>query len=120
VGKNSIQIVYGNDVQIDLAVVDHTGAPFDLTGCTLWWTAKTDLSLPDGSATFQYETPDTHIVVDVGTGGTAHLILSNSETAAIEPITFLYYDVKVKDTMGIETTVVQDTLNFIQPVTDAT
>lgn len=98
--------------------------PVDLTGATLWMTAKKCLPDPDSKAVFQIKTP-TDIVIDADpTTGRAKVtvpaaatttVVFPKDTAQLE----LFYDIQVKTQTGIVQTVASGKLVLTEDVTDA-
>jgi hypothetical protein len=98
--------------------------PVDLTGSTIWMTAKKELADLDASAVFQIKTP-TDIVVDADpTSGRAKIIVPASSTTSLTFPTDvaqieLFYDVQVKTSTGIVQTVASGKITLTEDVTDA-
>ncbi len=90
----------GNTGVYDLALLKDA-VPFDLTSCTVYFTAKYDAEDLDADSAFAYDSDNNplNIVIDVGTGGTATLTIdaADSDNALVGD---LFCDIKVKDTNG--------------------
>jgi hypothetical protein len=70
----------------------------DITGWTIWFTAKLEESDTDASAKFQKSTAaSAGIVLTDPTGGIATLSIAEADTSDLRNETILYYDVQVKD-----------------------
>lgn len=75
------QVTRGDTKKWSIAVVDDNGNPFDLSGCTVWFTAKSAISnqLDDSDAVISHK-----LVVD----GSGNPTLSNGFTiGGIHPVT---------------------------------
>ena len=77
----------------DLAVVGRDGAPFDLTGYTVYFTAKRSLSDPDPGV-FQL-TNGAGITITDAAGGLAQIQPRRADTSALTEDTTLLVDVQV-------------------------
>ncbi len=74
--------------------------PFDLTGSTVFFTAKYDVEDLDADAVFAYDSDNNpaNVVIDAGAGGTGTLFINASDSDnALERN--LFCDIKVKDTL---------------------
>ncbi len=74
--------------------------PFDLTGSTVFFTAKYDPEDLDADAVFAYDSNNNpaNVVINGGTGGTGSLFINASDSDnAVEGD--LFCDIKVSDTM---------------------
>ena len=83
----------GDTARIDVAVLDTDGEPFNLTGCTLFLTVKTALSVADASATIS-KTVTTH---DDAAAGESHFDIDAGQNT---PAGKYVYDVQLKDSTG--------------------
>lgn len=110
----------GDDQRLDLAIVDATGAPFDLTGAFLWLTAKRNRSDADSDAVLR-KTSDDGITVDGDpTLGLAAIQLDAADTADFPAYAHSYpFDVQLLDGAGQTTTVVDGILTITPDVTRA-
>lgn len=89
----------GDDRQFDLAFTKN-GAPYDLTGGSLWVTAKLKISDPDSSAQFQKTIGDGITIVSA-VGGTATLTIDAADTDDMpDDQTELFCDVQIKDSQN--------------------
>ena len=84
----------GDTAGWDLAVVDTTGAPFDLTGYTLWFTAKRAITDADADAVFQL-TNGAGITVTNAAGGLAAISPRRADTSSLTEDVRLYVDVQL-------------------------
>lgn len=95
--QTNIKLRRGDSRTITIAVVDSAGDPYDLTGLTVWFTAKTKYSLADASAEIKKTIAD------------GISVASNVATISIDPDdtnslpdrdNFLQYDFQIKDGSG--------------------
>lgn len=108
----------GNTVPITV-VITVDGAPYDLTGCTLFFTGKTDLSQADDDALFEKETGNgiTHINIPEGR---AKIVLPAAETYDAPIDETIYCDIQLKTADGEIYTVASGKLTFLEDVTRRT
>jgi hypothetical protein len=95
----------------------------DLTGATLWMTAKYKLADLDINAVFQVKTP-TDITITDPTNGKFTIIVPAGATVAMKypantVIISLFYDIQVKTQAGIVQTIAAGTLFVNEDVTEA-
>ena len=83
----------GDSGRLDVVVKQTDGDPFDLTGCSLFLTVKTALTVADGSATIA----KTVTVHDDAAAGESHFDILTTDNAAAGTY---YYDVQLKDATG--------------------
>lgn len=98
--------------------------PVDLTGATIWMTAKKALSDTDLNAVFQIKTPDDIIIdADPATGKAKVIVPAAATTSVVFPKGTaqleLYYDIQVKTQDGVVQTVGAGKLLLAEDVTDA-
>lgn len=109
----------GDTATWDLPVVDDHGAPFDLTGCTLWFTVKAG-SVADADAVVSCSWVDggasSGIAVDNPLTGIAVYGITAAQSAALA-LRIYSYDVQLKDTIGAITTLVIGSLAVSADVT---
>ncbi|RLC49287.1 MAG: hypothetical protein DRH57_00260 [Candidatus Cloacimonadota bacterium] len=105
---------YRGDTQIyELTITDENGNPVDITGATVWFTLKTDKSLPDNEAVIQKVVTD-H--VDPANGKTK-VVLTADETANLVPNTYYFYDFQIKFQNGDVFTLIADKVKILEDVT---
>lgn len=114
----------GDDEPLTLTVVrpdeDDVDQPVDLTGATLWFTAKNSWSDADADAIIALTTP-TDITVSDPTGGIALINVTADDTKDLTSYTRLVYDVQMLETGAAgPTTLVQGKLTISRDVTRAT
>lgn len=110
-GNNKITICSGESRTINLAVVDSSGTPVDITGAVLKLTVKKDDTLSDTNSLIQV----TGSIVN-GTAGTATFSLTTTSTN--KPAGIYKYDIKVKRTSGaVDTVVYPDDFEIITSIT---
>ena len=115
----------GDSLVIDLTITQTNGgvtAPVDLTGATLWMTAKKRSTDADAQAVFQVKTPDDIKIDNDPLIGKARIVVPGSATTALryEPNVArieLLYDVQVKTETGIVQTVALGKLFVDQDIT---
>lgn len=76
------------------------GVPFDLSSCSLWFTAKNKFTDPDVNAIFQ-KTIGNGIIVTNGVQGLATINLLPADTSVLGLIkTILFWDLQLKDSLN--------------------
>lgn len=113
----------GDDEPLTLTVVrpdeDDVDQPVDLTGATLWFTAKNAWSDADADAVIALTTP-TDIQITDPTGGIAIINVTADETKTLNAYTRLVYDVQMLEQGAAgPTTLVQGKLTVSRDVTRA-
>src|SRR6266404_4668075 len=75
--------------------------PFDLTGSTVFFTAKYDAEDDDIDAPIKYDSVNdpTNVAIDAGVNGTLTLTISAADTDPVD-VGDLFCDIKVEDTLG--------------------
>lgn len=115
----------GDSLVLGLTVTQKNGtiiAPVDLTGSTIWMTAKRTASDPDNKAVFQITNP-TDIQIDGDpTAGKATIIVPGAATVGLvfsneANRIVLLYDIQVKTQTGIVATVATGRLSIDQDLT---
>lgn len=106
-------------VAIPATAYDQVPTPVDITGATIWFTAKRRLADADGSAVIAKVTPS-GVVITSAAGGLAEVRLAAADTASLEAPTTLHYDVQVRDATGQTRTVDAGLLVIQADVTRAT
>jgi len=103
---------------------DGVTGPLDLTGATLWMTAKKRLTDPDSAAVFQIKTP-TDIAIDADpTTGKAVITVPAAATVDLKfdektGRIDLHYDIQVKTSNGVVQTLRKGLLHVDIDVTQA-
>jgi len=112
-------ITKGDSVSFNI-VVTSGGVAFNLTGATIWMTAKLAFGDPDSSAIFQKKT-GSGIVITNPANGAATITLAATDTSPLPAFkTLLLYDIQVKDQQGGIYTVASGNLIVLPDVTLAT
>ena len=111
-----IKTIRGDDVQLNLAITDADGLPFDITGYTVFFTLKDNNSDDDDTNALIEKEVTSH--VDAELGETA-IVLDNTDTDGIEPGTY-FYDIQLKSPSGIITSFLSEKLQIIGDVTRRT
>ncbi len=89
----------GDTLEFDIAVtVASSGAPQDITGCSLWFTLKRNQG--DADPGYLQKTIGAGITVISLSGGTARAKLVPADTSAITSQAAFYYDCQLKDGTG--------------------
>ena len=114
-------IIYrGDTVNIDLNIKDSNGTAIDITGYTIFFTAKTNDNDSDGDALIK-EDVTTHLDPDGADGassGKSRITLSSTQTAIA--VGNHYYDIQMKDASDNITTITADRFNVKQDITTRT
>lgn len=113
----------GDDEPLTLTVVrpdeDNIDQPVDLTGVTIWFTAKNAWSDADADAVIALTTP-TEIAITDAPGGIARINVTADNTKNLTAYTRLVYDVQMLEGgAGGPTTLVQGKLTVSRDVTRA-
>jgi hypothetical protein len=110
-----LTMVRGDTYSFDIAVLQN-GAPFNLTGCTLLFTAK--YNVRDASPFFQRSSVTGGITVTNATGGLATVAFTPSNTTPLAlHIYDLPYDIQVTDGSGNIYTPIRGILRVLPDVT---
>jgi hypothetical protein len=117
--QTTLTMTRGDTPQWALAVVDADGAPFDLTGYTLYFTAKVALSDADPGV-FQL-TSGAGITVTNAAGGLATIQPRRADTSGLTDDARLFYDVQLSQAGAPDQTFTVDrgTLIITRDVTRA-
>lgn len=115
-----ITMYRGDSLVLDVMVLQG-GSPADLTGATVWFTAKRNLTDPDVDAVIQVESPTDITIFDQTTNrGQAQVNVPASVTAVLtEQQLQLFYDVQIKFATGRVATVDFGTLVITPDVTQS-
>lgn len=117
---SSIAVTATRGDTIDLEVtVTRDGAPVDLTGADLWFTAKLKVKDADVDAVAQ-KTVGSGITVTDAVNGEALITLDPADTDGLTKETTLYCDVQLVEASGRVTTVASGTLTILRDVTRVT
>lgn len=108
----------GDDVTLDVIATDQ-GAPVDLTGAGVWWTAKRRHLDADDDAVIR-KTVGAGITVTNPAGGLATVDLVPADTAGLGNSVALWWDLQVKDGAGKVRTLAAGRLVVNADVTRAT
>lgn len=85
-------------------------------GCSLRFTAKQSLNLPDSQAVFQIVTP-TGITITNGPGGLCTVTIGSADTAALIAPTTCFCDLQLVDLLGNVSTLSTGMLSIKMDVT---
>jgi len=98
----------GDTFSFPIAVKTATGAPYNLTGATLWSTVKRAWAEPDSLALARMKTPSSGIVVTDAVNGKAIVTMPAAATIDMGdgPVT-LVYDVQLRAADGVTITTIE-------------
>lgn len=136
------EVIRGDTKKWSIALVDDQGAAFDLTGCTVWFTAKTAISnvADDADAVISHKIvidgsgvatsadgfaiggihPTTGNPASGAASGVLTQTLSAADSTALSAGTYVY-DLQVKDSNGeVYTPILGMSLTVIEDVTRST
>lgn len=110
----------GDTIPLQITL-SRNGVAIDLTGATLWFTAKDDLDDLDAAAVFQKKTGGLGIAITDAVNGRATVTIAPADTASLanEPQT-LECDIQLLEVDGTLTTVARGQLILQPQVTRAT
>lgn len=115
-----ITIYRGDTVKLNMAVTSG-GSFYDLTGSTIWFTAKNHFSDPDISAVFQKSTTGGGITITNAPNGLCQVTIDPADTSGEPPTkVMLVWDAQVKDAQGRIYTVASGNLIIVPDVTITT
>jgi hypothetical protein len=95
------------------------GKQYDITGATLWMTAKHFLEDDDSDAVFQIQTP-TDIMVYDAIHGHAQIVVQPMHTEDLTEDEVLFYDVQLREGNGYVCTIAKGKLEVALDVTQTT
>ncbi len=102
----------GDTKQVTITIKKADGTAFDLTGATITFTMKKDETDPDASAVIQK-----NAVLQVpSTDGIAILTLTSADTA--KDTGEYYYDFQLVDSTGRVATLLKETVEILQDITE--
>jgi hypothetical protein len=97
--STNLTIYRGRDVSLDIAVTLDSD-PYDLTSCSLWFTAKEAYTDDDVDAVFQKEI-GSGITVTSAASGLATIAIEPSDTSGLSAVkTVLFWDIKLETDAG--------------------
>lgn len=100
---------------------DQTGALLDLTGATVWFTAKTDLADADtDEPSIQRTTSNGGVVLVNAPNGTYQVMIDPASTQQLPDDTAFTFDVQVRTALPATSTVRRGVLVVVRDVTQAT
>jgi len=113
------QMTRGDTPTWNLAVTNDDGSAFNLTGCTIWFTAKYSPADADPGV-FQLSTTGGEIVITNAVGGLATITPLTTSTSGLTQDVVLYWDVQVRTPAPVRTyTVGFGTLGVRRDITRA-
>ena len=115
-----LEIFRGRTNKINVYVSEN-GAAYDLTGCSLYMTAKSEVTDADAAAIFQLGTAGGTIVVTSAINGQAQVVISPTHTATLPYAKkILYFDLMLKTSQGEYWTIASGTFAVKPNITRAT
>lgn len=114
----TLTMTRGDSTILDLVVADG-GTPVDLTGVSMWWTAKRRHTDTDDQAVIAKTVGD-GIAVTNAPGGLATVTIDPDDTAGLDNSSALWWDLQVKDGAGKVRTLAAGRLVVNADVTRAT
>jgi len=111
----------GDTLTFELALTNpKTGAPLDITGAKIWFTAKNNYVDPDNQAVIALDTVSGGVAITDAVRGLARVDVPPLATRSFPdgPVKTVY-DVQIKDAAGIVTTVESGTLKVWPDVSRA-
>jgi hypothetical protein len=113
--------IYRSDtVKLNLAVTSG-GSIYNLTGSSIWFTAKNQYSDLDAAAVFQKSTLNGGIVITNPTQGIAQVTIASADTLLVPNLkTILVWDAQIKDSQGNIYTIASGRLIVLPEVTRTT
>ncbi|HHA18786.1 MAG TPA: DUF2479 domain-containing protein [Methylophaga sp.] len=103
----------GDTQRFTLVFTDNNKNPIDITGATVWFTLKSDISADDSEAEIQ-KVVTNHI--DPANGIT-EVVLSADDTSALIPNRNYYYDFQIKLSTGDVKTLLAGKVKVLEDVT---
>lgn len=113
------RVYRGDTIVLPLWIaLDYYGEVIDLTGATVWFTAKTDLALADNDAgVLRYSTASTGVEIGEPTDGEYQVTIAALDTVSLESVALYIWDVQVRTPDGTTITVARGTISFDEDVT---
>jgi hypothetical protein len=114
--QTNIKVLKGDSIVLKLTIKRGTVA-VNLTGASLWFTAKTGVAQADPGV-FQ-KTIGSGIVVTDAAGGLAQVTIAPADTSGLTVPTTLLYDIQLLESTGTKTTVASGNLTIMPDITTA-
>lgn len=113
-----LRMFRGDTPTFQLTVLNRDLNPFDLTGYSIWFTAKRNLDDSDINALFQISTITGHIIVTDAVGGIAQIIPPASATYSLTSDAQVFFDIQIRNAGLTRTyTVARGHLSIVRDVT---
>jgi hypothetical protein len=113
-----IELIRGDTPTYDLELRSGDEA-LDLTGMGITFTAKRRYSDPDEDAVIRHDLDDGGVVLTSAIDGTATVHFSAADTAGLDDLPTLVWDVQVDDVAGTVITPLRGKLSVVRDVTRA-
>ncbi len=114
----TIEIIAGDDVELDFPITDGNGDPVDITGCLFWLTAKTAPEDADADALLQVSSGAGTITIIDAAGGVPRAAIAGSLTKG-KTLGRYYADIQMKTAAGKIETTERFILKLVYEVTQA-
>lgn len=116
---SNITLTRGDSRTLSITVLDSDGSAADLTGASIWWTAKRDINDADADAIIS-KTVGSGITVTNAAGGLATVTIAPDDwTDAEDSDKHYVWDLQVKSDTGTVTTVASGRIIITPDVTRA-
>ena len=114
------QHIYRGDTIIIEAAINQGGEPINITGYSIWFTAKPNIANNDGTSGVVQKTLVSGIAVTDAPTGRIRITIAPADTAQISQTTTYECDVQVKSPSGEVTTAARGTMKVELDVTQST
>ena len=111
------KFIRGDSRVLNIQVYQSDGVtPFNLTGCTVYFTLNTSSTPTDDGTDATAALKTSTSSFSTPSNGLATITLTNSQTQSLSPTTY-YYDIQLKDGSGNITSLGQNTWQVIADIT---
>lgn len=118
--ETRLRIARGDAATFDISASKGDGTAQDITGSSLWFTAKHRLDDEDGDAVIAKSTGAGGVAIVDGPAGLARVTLAPADTEGLTSPTTLHWDVQAKDPSNAIRTLARGRLYVDLDVTRAT
>lgn len=117
---HNFNLVRGDSYEMTFEVKDRNEVVINMTGYTVWMTAKNYISDVDLSAVFQ-KTLSSGITLTNATLGQVRVVLSPTDTSSLGDVTsYLHYDIQMKNGSGQIFTIIKGVITVTPDITRST